>query len=388
MAVSVYFLSYSRKNLRDVRIIARTLMIHGVELWQDITNLGTGVSESKIRKAIQEGSDGLIFFVTQQSIESQFIRDVELPEAETRFKDDADFKIIPVFGLPIDVATAALKGCLTVPLSNFNGAIVEGEGNFDDVSTAAHRAAEIVLEDISIPDVDPLTIGLSSKQKTSKDVALHLDFTGFFESGIPPATVWDEQFSAALARVKRFLSKRSRLSIRLHAFCHLSLGILFGYVFRRTTGFKLEIEQITNSNTSIWSTDRTPLDNPLTLAEIPGTLGSKNLLVRMNLMSADDKSVARYVEKNDLSYRAILTLSPPSFPWIISEIQAATIATDLAHKIKEMHARYDTNTVHLFCAIPLGLALMIGYNVNACGTIRCYEFDNPRREYSPSCTLS
>lgn len=165
MAVPIYFLSYSRKNLRDVRIIARTLMIHGVELWQDITNLGTGVSESKIRKAIQEGSDGLIFFVTQQSIASQFIRDVELPEAETRFKDDADFKIIPVFGLPIDVATAALKGCLTVPLSNFNGAIVEGKGNFDDVSTASHRAAEIVLEDISIPDVDLLTIGLSSNKR-------------------------------------------------------------------------------------------------------------------------------------------------------------------------------------------------------------------------------
>ena len=112
----VYFLSYSRKNLPDVRIIARTLMIHGVEIWQDITNLGAGVAESKIRKAIQEGSDGLIFFVTQQSVDSAFIRDVELPEAETRFKNGPNFQIIPVFSLPIDVATALLKGCLTVPL--------------------------------------------------------------------------------------------------------------------------------------------------------------------------------------------------------------------------------------------------------------------------------
>ena len=164
--------------------------------------------------------------------------------------------------------------------------------------------------------------------------------------------------------------------------------MLFGYVFRKTTGFRLEIEQITNNNRRIWSPDKTPLDNPLKIDEIPGTLGSKNLLVRMNLMSADDKSVVRYVEKNDLSYRAILTFSPHSFPMIISEVQAATIAKDLADKIKEMHARYDTNTVHLFCAIPLGLALMIGYNVNACGTIRCYEFDNSRREYSSSYILS
>ncbi len=384
----VYFLSYSRKNLPDVRIIARTLMIHGVEIWQDITNLGTGIAESKIRKAIQEGSDGLIFFVTQQSVDSAFIRDVELPEAETRFKNNPDFQIIPVFNLPIDVATALLKGCLTVPLSNFNGAKVEGKGDFEDVSIAAYRAAEIVLEDISLPAVDPLPIGLSSKQKTSEKVALHLDFTNFFENGTPSEKVWDEQFSAALVRVKEFLSKRRQLSIRLHAFCHLSLGMLFGYVFRKTTGFRLEVEQITNDKRSIWSTDKMPIDNPLNIDEIPATLGSKNLLVSMNLMSADDKSVVRYVEKSNLSYRAILTFSPPSFPWMIYEAQAAAIARDLSNKIKEMHARYDTNTVHLFCAIPLGLALMIGYNINACGTIRCYEFDNPRREYSPSCTLS
>ena len=164
--------------------------------------------------------------------------------------------------------------------------------------------------------------------------------------------------------------------------------MLFGYVFRKTTGFRLEIEQITNDKRSIWSTDKMPIDNPLKIDEIPATLSSKNLLVRMNLMSADDRSVVRYMKKNNLSYRAILTFSPPSFPWMISEAQAATIARDLSNKIKEMHARSDTNTVHLFCAIPLGLALMIGYNINACGTIRCYEFDNPRREYSPSCTLS
>lgn len=384
----VYFLSYSRKNLPDVRIIARTLMIHGVEIWQDITNLGAGVAESKIRKAIQEGSDGLIFFVTQQSVDSAFIRDVELPEAETRFKKGPNFQIIPVFNLPIDVATALLKGCLTVPLSNFNGAKVEGKGDSEDVSRAAYRAAEIVLEDIRLPDVDPLPIGLSSKQKTSEKVALHLDFTNFFENGSPPEKVWDEQFSAALVTVKIFLSTRRQLSIRLHAFCHLSLGMLFGYVFRKTTGFRLEIEQIANDKRSIWSTDEMPIDNPLKIDEIPATLSSKNLLVRMNLMSADDRSVVRYMEKNNLSYRAILTFSPPSFPWMISEAQAVTIARDLSNKIKEMHARYDTNTVHLFCAIPLGLALMIGFNINACGTIRCYEFDNSRREYSPSCTLS
>ena len=95
-------------------------MIHGIEVWQDISSLGTGISESKIRQAIQSDVDGLVLLATQQSVQSNFIRFVELPEAEKRFKQDSSsFQIVPVFGLPIDSATKALSGCLTVPISNF-----------------------------------------------------------------------------------------------------------------------------------------------------------------------------------------------------------------------------------------------------------------------------
>ena len=325
--------------------------------------------------------------MTPQSVASAFIRGVELPEVNRRHKKDCDFHIVPVFGLPINSATTALKDCLTIPISNFNGAKVTGKGEFQDVLAAAQRAAEIILEDVRIEVSDPLRIGLSSKQKASEEVALHLDFTGFFEDGLPPAEVWTEQFSIALARVKSALVKRDILSVRLHAFSHLSLGCLFGYVFRRTTGFRLEIEQISNNERSVWATDATRKDNPLRMVELPGTLGSRALCVKINLMSADDNSVARYSEKRALFYRAVLELLPPSYPCMISGGEAIAIAMELAGKIKEMHARYDTDTVYLFAAIPLGLALLIGYNMNACGKIQCHEFDNACREYLPSCAL-
>lgn len=388
MASPVYFLSYSRKNISDVRFIAQTLMMHGIRIWQDISSLGTGVAESKIRRAIQKGSVGLIFFVTQESIDSTFIRDVELPEAERRYKNDHDYKIVPIFKLPIDTATAALKGCLNIPLSNFNGAVIKGIPSKRNVLSAAHKAAEIVLDDVRLDKGDPFYIGLSSKQEIRENVALSMDFQSFFKKGVPPPNVWEKHFSVALGRVKNALIRRNQLSIRLHAFCHLSLGMLFGYIFRKPTGFRLEIEQITAKKSNIWATDSTPGKNPLKIIEMPAVLGSKNLLVKINLLSADDKSIIRYADKNALSYRAMLEFCPPIFPHIVSQTQALAIARDLIEKIKEMHARYETDTVHLFCAIPLGLALLIGYNMNACGTIKCYEFDNARREYLPSCFLT
>ena len=38
------FISYSRKDLNDIKLIVRTLMIHGIKTWQDINNLGAGLT--------------------------------------------------------------------------------------------------------------------------------------------------------------------------------------------------------------------------------------------------------------------------------------------------------------------------------------------------------
>ena len=386
MTVPTYFLSYSREDIEDIKTIAGILKIHGIETWQDTANLGAGISEERIRRAIREESDGLLFLATAHSVRSDFIRAVELPEAECKFKK-TNFQILPIFGLPIDAVTAELQDCLTVPISNFNGVQVTKCDAPQDMVTVAERAAEIILEDISIEPRDPLDIGLSSKQKVSNDVALHLDFRSFFHGGLPPKESWSEQFRPALERVKNALVARNLLVLRLHGFAHLSLACLFGHVFRSTAGFKLEIRQITKNKTTTWATAATSGKSPLKAAELPGSIGSRNLCVKINLMSPDDSSVIRYRKEHGILYRATLEFHPEKHPLLISEAEAVVITADLVNKIKEMHARYDTNTVHLFAAIPLGLAVMIGHNLNACGTIQCHEFDNGRREYFPSCTL-
>ena len=386
MTVPTYFLSYSREDIEDIKTIARILKIHGIETWQDTANLGAGISEERIRRAIREESDGLLFLATAHSVRSDFIRAVELPEAERKCKK-TNFQIVPIFGLPIKTVTADLQDCLTVPISNFNGVKVTRCDAPRDMVAVAERAAEIILKDISIEPRDPLKIGLSSMQEASDDVALHLDFRSFFQTGLPPKESWSKQFRPALERVKNALVARNLFVLRLHGFAHLSLACLFGHVFRSTAGFKLEIRQITNNKTTIWETAATSGKSPLKATELPGSIGSRNLCVKINLMSPDDSSVIRYRKEHGILYRATLEFHPEKYPLLISEAEAVVIAADLVNKIKEMHARYDTNTVHLFAAVPIGLAVMIGHNINACGTIQCHEFDNGRREYFPSCTL-
>jgi hypothetical protein len=146
-------------------------------------------------------------------------------------------------------------------------------------------------------------------------------------------------------------------------------------------------EQISKGKRSIWKTDAITEENPLYMISLDGELCSSNLCIKINLMSEDNNSFCSYIKKSGLSYRVLLEVSPPNYPYIISNGQAVAIANQLVQQIKRIHAKYGTNSVHIFAAIPFGLALLIGYNLNACGKIQSYEFDNPSREYFPSCVL-
>ena len=380
-----YFISYNREDIDEVGVIAKTLMLHGVKIWQDINNLGLGLAENEIREAIREDCSGLLFYSTKSSVQSLMVRLVELPEAEKKHKSDKSFSIVPIFKLGVKETQNSLKDCLTIPISNFNGAKV-GEEN-PSILLASQEAALKILDTIDLNKGRPLAIGLSSKQKSDKELDLDVDLMSYFSTGVPSQEVWVKEISSAFYNIKNTLLKKKVTHLRLYSFAHLSLGFLFGYIFRERTGFILEIEQITRPERKIWTTNETPEENPLKTSLFPGDLNSKHLCVRINLMSQDDKSITSLCEQTGLSFRVILEISPTQYPFIISNGQGVTIARHLTDKIKQVNAEYGTNTVHMFAAIPLGLSLLIGYNLNACGKVQCYEFDNATRNYFPSCVL-
>ena len=121
--------------------------------------------------------------------------------------------------------------------------------------------------------------------------------------------------------------------------------------------------------------------------EYRATLESRNLCVKINFVARDDASLAAYAEKAGLDYRVLLDVTVPQYPYVISNGQAIAISRNLTDKIREIHGKYGTNSVHFFVAVPLGLAVLIGHNLNACGSMQCYEVDNSSREYHQSCVL-
>ncbi|MDP3921701.1 MAG: SAVED domain-containing protein [Candidatus Omnitrophota bacterium] len=379
-----FFLSHCRKDAEELKIIARILMAHGIRTWQDINNLGSGLTESEIRRAIQEDCNGLVFYSTADSLKSPMVRDVELKVGEEKFLKDKNFHIVPVFKSTIDEANTALRGYLKTNISDFNGAIVKG----DDFLVAGIRTAAVIFKNLVFSNTDFMSVGLCSYQKTCEEVSLDCDFTPYFSLGLPPEKVWNEEFVPALRGLKDALLSKNNTKLRLFSRAHLSLGIMFGYIFRDRTGFTLEIEQINKPDKKIWSTVAKEEPNLVKIEITPvGNLDSKNLVVNINLISNDNNSFSNYVQKSGLRYRAMIEAHPVSYPCLVSNGEALSFTKELIDKIKSAHGAFGTNTVHIFAAIPLGLALFIGYHLNACGQVQCYEFDKAKREYFPSANL-
>lgn len=379
------FLSYSRKDIEEVNTIAKTLMAGGIRVWQDIESLSAGASEEQIRKAICDGCFSLLFYATDHSVVSDFIREVEIKEAYKRVTQSKDFSIVPLFKIPIDETNKALKGVLPVDISIFNGAIFEADTG---LLVASQKARKILLKNlINFHSDQYVPISLMTKQRTPGNVRVILDFDWFklFASRkLFTQDTWNTFIRQALIDAKDGLIDAGLIDLRVVSKSHLSAGFAFGFVFRRVTGFKLNIQQ----GEQWWSNQDLPTDDlKINISTIPGRVNSKDLGIDVSISQDVQTGLNNFVSKYEVSFRAVIRFVPEngiSQSAISSSSNAIALAKSISDNIRKANADYSTTDIHIFAAIPLGLAYLIGTELNACGRIHLYEFNNSTREYQPS----
>jgi len=400
--VCTVFLSYSHKNSDEVSAFAAQLRARGIRVWRDVDALPAGrLSENEIRQAIAIECCGLTVYLTPETMTADFVMNVELPVAVNRQRTDPGFPIVPVFrSMSLDEARIASVAKLGVDLTTYNGHTIES-GVADTVQLQQHfrLAANKVLREYLSRAFNPnqpehdrnprVDLHTWPSRWDDPPPDLDIDWSRFFPTeSLPSHDVWQSFLVPAVDDVKNALAETTgprTLCVRAKA--RLSAGLALGFAFRQPSGFNIEIEQ----DGQIWSTAALKSEaDALRVTEAGGDIRCPALAVEMSISADVAPAVDRYVQASGRGFRARLRFEPHGGPGRSSVPDwqhAIDMGAQAGTRIRQARNDYKVEEIHLFASMPLGLAVLLGHQLNACGAIQCYEFENLSGSYHLSCLL-
>lgn len=390
------FLCHYRGDAHEVQELATILRLYGVRPWLDSEG-GFLLGDSFVgeaRRAIQQDCFGMIFYATPEAFERPFIRRIELNEAIQRQERDPDFVFITILRrMTIPELSKLSRQHLGVDLSLYHAHQLQEPDNAQNLSLTEQLqdvASRILSRVLKSSKHLYQQSKIFSLQFSTRDLLpeedediLTIDATQLFLSGSTERDSWN-LVETALFTIKQQISKYyGRPRLRVHGNRHLTAAALFGYVFRASSGFQIEVRQRTES----WSTDCEPVrDLNVEVHEVPGSYHTDTLFVQVSATGKPvGDGVRRYVQTADLYPAISLSFTHSLEPCGIDGIDNATccaLARTISHRIATILSQNEISEIHLFAAVPQALAMMIGYQLNALRSVQLYEYLNGT--YHPS----
>ena len=229
-----------------------------------------------------------------------------------------------------------------------------------------------------------------SAQRAS--AALRLDWTPFFNP-LPPAESWQATLLPQLDHVRRDLDAQYAdpiIALRIRA--HLTVGLLVGYVFRATTGFRLWVEQPTDGREPQWwrTDDEVGKNLALQVQTRPVTDDGQDTVIALSISRDVQPSAEQWMQAMRPSIHEVVQISPRSGigkMTVQDGAQALAMAYQIESAIISARDARPSGVIHLLGAMPIGLAVLIGTRLNRCGPIQCYEHTSSADIYAPSWRL-
>ena len=144
--------------------------------------------------------------------------------------------------------------------------------------------------------------------------------------------------------------------------------------------------------TSQWSTTGTPTDpTPLRLLPFDDKGDAQSALVEIAISRNTAPGIAQSLPSLGLSFKHRIRFEPKDEPPNSDAVKDASHALAMARQIgKELRSLCDNKGIshlHLFAALPVELAAMVGHQFNAVCAVTLYYYRNSDNRYVPVCTL-
>ena len=396
------FLCHFTQEDGEVTALAEELHLRGVPLWldhEDGFHFGDNV-QAEARRVIADPDEtfGLLLYATPEALTRDFINRVELHEAVRRKETDNAFLLLAV---PRRMSFDRLAQ-FTLEEIGENLTLFKSQGIRDkdaegiQVLPLRPQLAEIangvlrhrlraLRQTTGSGDVIGLNFCTRDHLPPSPDDILDIDATRLFGPDPRQAEGWP-RLLAGLRDVKRQLRAVVAVPrLRIRGSKHLTAAFLIGRLFPPPTVREILIQQ----GPDLWSSACPGGGLPLEVTVVDGDASSEAMFVEV---TATDKSVRDgvrdFMRSSKLRPFVSLRMEPTGGPRrgaVTDNATACAMALQVRSAIADGVAAYGVKDIHLFAAIPQGLATLIGHRLNATVPVQLYEHDG--RSYVPSLRL-
>ncbi len=234
----------------------------------------------------------------------------------------------------------------------------------------------------------PLKIGVYSKLGVPKPIDYDetIDLTNEFNKSLENVN-WNQILLKISDFKKRLENNYENKTILLDIKAHLSLGFIFGFIFRRTTGYNIIVNQLGefwNLEEENHVINEKKLLKEMRIRKKKFKVNSQNLVLKLNFTTKDVNTPSeRFLESENIKKKILIEIS---LNRLINKFDLKTLLNIILDKITDS-LKNNIQKIYIFNSIPIGLAVFLGYYFNALPPIFLNEFDNVTNKYFQSVIL-
>lgn len=380
------FLSYRRFRRDEAKHLVQAQHDHGIPTWLDVENLATAPTEDELRHVLADPSiASAVLFITPEVEASPIIRNVEVVQIIRRAEANDGFFVVPLAagGLDYTKAAEATSNYLSAQrLSDWNMQKIPGDTVSPDAAVeVAHRVLVQRLQAIHrhLPQGERLRLGFFVRKAPPFEpgVSLALDWSSHFAEKETGADVWRTGLLPALERIASAIRQHAPgREVEAFGLPTLPAAAALGSAFLNTSGLRLTWRQFVPDHTEqLWSLSQPRIDSGFKATLSGKDAGARDIAVLVSVADNTEPVFAAYQSKLS-SLRAFVHIAKPgNYPHRLSSPgEAADLAFVVQDGMRAARRDYgNIGIVHLFMAVPAGLAVLIGQLLNTFGSIQTYE---------------
>ena len=388
-----YFISYRRSPGRcngdqEGALMRDALRDRGINTWRDLDDLNGDPTEEQLRDVLRNSSlAGAVMLVSEEVKTSEMIKNVEVNQILKRYEKNDGFAVyIVAIGMNYDEVTRILDQPRRLQdLSKFNMTKISKneltrEGAIRVANKISMNRLRLLNENNVINRSTPLQVGLFSRSSTvASNLDLCFDFSKYFDGRRTNIESYETIQSALLDVAKHVASTTIDPKILGQGLASLPLGILFGAVFSKFCFDLTWNQKLRGGSSEPWSLSAKNSDIALSSRCVFGELSSKDIVLAVAISADIEAAVKNCIDFISLKPRATMAISLENGSLKAGESLTASDGVTIARrcideirKLKDELGLSEAN-VHVFVSAPLGLAVMLGHQLNTFSDCYLYE---------------